>query len=145
MYILREGGVVKRIDITEKMDTMEVVGWVGGFLEEDEPDVTAVDVIGIGCHDENTEILTEQGWKFFDDLKEEKVLTMNPITNKAFYTKPSRYFKHFYKGEMFLREGQTVNFCVTPNHKLFFRGDHGDFWRFSILDNGIGMMLSILL
>ena len=49
VYVLREGGIVKRIETTEKMDTMEVVGWTGGFLEEDEPDVTAIDVIGIGA------------------------------------------------------------------------------------------------
>ena len=49
VYILREGGIVRRTETTEKMDTMEVVGWMRGFLEEDEPDVTTVDVIGIGA------------------------------------------------------------------------------------------------
>lgn len=48
VYIFRQGGEVKRIETIGKMDTMEVVGWVRGFLEKDNPDVLAVDVIGIG-------------------------------------------------------------------------------------------------
>ena len=48
VYIYREGGEVKSMEIQEKMDTMEVVGWSRGLLNRDEPEVMAVDVIGIG-------------------------------------------------------------------------------------------------
>lgn len=49
VYVFRKGGVVMAIKITEKMDTMEVVGWVRPFLDEDEPEVMEIDVIGIGA------------------------------------------------------------------------------------------------
>jgi len=48
VYIYREGGVVKRIEQIEKMDTMQIVGWAREFLDEDTPDTLGVDVIGIG-------------------------------------------------------------------------------------------------
>ncbi len=48
VYIYREGGLVKAMEIQEKMDTMEVVGWTRGLLKSHKPEVIAVDVIGIG-------------------------------------------------------------------------------------------------
>lgn len=48
VYIFRVGGEVKRTEVTEKMDTMEVVGWVRPFLKEDQPEVLAIDVVGVG-------------------------------------------------------------------------------------------------
>jgi len=49
VYIFRQGGVVKDIKVTDKMDTMAVVGWVRGHLDDDKPEVMTVDVIGIGA------------------------------------------------------------------------------------------------
>ncbi len=48
VYISRKGDKVERVEVTEKMDTMEVVGWVRAFLDKDEPDVLCIDVVGIG-------------------------------------------------------------------------------------------------
>jgi len=81
-----------------------------------------VDVIGIGCFDDETDILTELGWRRFDDLEKGiKVLTMNPKNCKAFYAEPTEYFTYEYDGEMLYFNGQNTNFCITPNHNLFYR------------------------
>ncbi len=48
VYIYRKGGEVKAMEIQEKMDTMEVVGWSRKLLNDHKPEVMAVDVIGIG-------------------------------------------------------------------------------------------------
>ncbi len=48
VYLYREGGTVQKIEEVQKMDTMEVVGWARGFIDADEPDAVAIDVIGIG-------------------------------------------------------------------------------------------------
>ncbi len=58
VYIFRRGGKVERVEITEKMDTMEVTGWVIPFLERDRPDMHCTDVVGIGSgvHDRLDEI-----------------------------------------------------------------------------------------
>ena len=46
VYIRRKGGKVVDIRETEKMDTMQVVGWVRGFHPKDV--MLAIDVVGIG-------------------------------------------------------------------------------------------------
>lgn len=58
VYIMRMGGQVKRLEQTEKMDTMEVTGWTNNFLTEDIPDVHCTDVVGVGSgvHDRLDEL-----------------------------------------------------------------------------------------
>jgi hypothetical protein len=58
VYLFRQGGEVKRIETTEKMDNMEVVGWVRPFLDEDAPDIHVTDIVGVGAgvNDRLTEI-----------------------------------------------------------------------------------------
>ena len=65
VYVLRKGGNVERIEETEKMDTMEVVGWVRGFLSKDKPDIHCTDVVGIGSgvHDRLEEVQDGTEWE----------------------------------------------------------------------------------
>lgn len=58
VLIPRKGGEVVKIYETEKMDTMEVVGWTRGILDDFVPDVHCTDSIGIGSgvHDRLLEI-----------------------------------------------------------------------------------------
>ena len=68
IYIYRKGGVVERIEATEQMDTMEVVGWVREFLDQDVPDTHCTDIIGIGSgvHDRLLEVQTNTSWAEMD-------------------------------------------------------------------------------
>jgi hypothetical protein len=78
---------------------------------------------GVGhgnCYSEDTEILTENGWKKFYELEAgEKVATLNPQTGELEYQVPTKYFKFVYRGKMLLINGKRVNLLVTPNHKLY--------------------------
>ncbi len=75
---------------------------------------------GAGCYDIETEILTENGFKFFRDLNsKEKVATLNPQNNNIEYHKPTKYIEYQYKGKMFNIEMQQVSLCVTPNHNMY--------------------------
>lgn len=74
------------------------------------------------CHDDKTEVLTYSGWKFFKDLnKSDTLLTKNPITGVAEYSKPTKLYASARKGKMCLYERKGGNFCVTPNHRMFYR------------------------
>jgi len=74
------------------------------------------------CYDEQTEILTDQGWKFFKDLDgTEKVATLNPHTGKLEYQKPIAYQKYYYKGKMYHILTQHTDLLVTPTHKIYAR------------------------
>ncbi len=73
------------------------------------------------CFDMKTEILTENGWKLFKDLKkDEKIATLN---SKGYleYNLPNKYYSYDYKGKMFHQIGKTINIKVTPNHNLYVK------------------------
>jgi UDP-glucuronate decarboxylase len=73
------------------------------------------------CYDDKTEILTNKGWKLFKDLnKTEKVCTL--VDGKIRYHKPKHYFEYEVKEqEMIYCENKHINFCVTPNHKMYVK------------------------
>lgn len=74
------------------------------------------------CYDDQTEVLTENGWKLFKDLTEnEKVMSMNPETNEGFFIKPSEIVKQKYSGKIFRYESQSLSIAVTPNHQMLVR------------------------
>jgi len=71
-----------------------------------------------GCFDEQTEILTEQGWKYFKDLnRKEKVMTLNPDTEEIEYQKPTKYFEYNYDGNLININTRYLDLLITPNHK----------------------------
>jgi ferredoxin len=85
-------------------------------------DTAVIYVCGHGapCVSEDTEILTENGWKFFKDLEPgEKVATLNPKNDELEYQTPTRYFAYPYKGKMLHIKGKYVDQLVTPNHRLY--------------------------
>lgn len=74
------------------------------------------------CYDDQTEILTEKGWKYFKDLdKTEKVATLNPKTHYLEYQKPINYINENYKGKMIKIKSGAIDLKVTPNHLLYVR------------------------
>jgi len=78
------------------------------------------------CFDEETEILTEHGWKKYHELKEKMlVATLNPKTNQLEYHPIQRVFIIPYKGQMYRLKTKKVDILVTPHHRLFVSNN----WR----------------
>ena len=72
-----------------------------------------------GCYSDDTELLTEGGWKLFKHLKEnDKVITLNNKREIEF-NKPKKYFKYSYKGDMYNFKSDNMDLLVTPNHRMF--------------------------
>jgi len=72
------------------------------------------------CYSEDTELLTENGWKHFYELEDgEEVATLNPETGSLEYQMPTHYFEYTYNGKMFHQKGLGVDLLVTPNHNLW--------------------------
>jgi anaerobic ribonucleoside-triphosphate reductase len=75
--------------------------------------------LSIGCYDNETEVLTNNGWRFFKDLdREDKICTLNPNTKEIEYQLPTTYFKSRYSGEMHRYNHESLDFLVTPNHNM---------------------------
>ncbi len=71
------------------------------------------------CYDDQTEILTDGGWKRVTELDgTELVMQLNREKWTAEMVKPIMYYKKHYEGPIFLYEGKS-NFAVTPNHRFW--------------------------
>lgn len=71
------------------------------------------------CFDEETEILTRDGWKRYDQYSyEDAFATVNKF-GEIEYQHPTHIHRSFYAGEMYLLDSRRVSLCVTPNHKLY--------------------------
>jgi len=74
------------------------------------------------CHDKDTEVLTKAGWKLFKDItKEDLLASVNPSDGNLIFEHPVNIIKERYIGEMILGQHQSLNFMVTPNHKMVIR------------------------
>lgn len=72
-----------------------------------------------GCYDEETEILTDTGWKFFRDLiTTDKVACLRNGTH-LIYKSPTDIISYFYEGPMYRLQTRGVDLLVTPNHNLY--------------------------
>jgi hypothetical protein len=71
-----------------------------------------------GCYDEKTEILTENGWKYFKDLTlEDRVFTLTD-DNRIELHHPIRLFEYNYEGKMIHFKSRAFDLLVTPNHRM---------------------------
>lgn len=74
------------------------------------------------CYDEETEVLTESGWKRFADLvDDDKVATLDSSTGngRLVYQVPADRKSFPYKGKMFCQKSSRVDLRVTPNHRMW--------------------------
>lgn len=71
-----------------------------------------------GCYDDNSEVLTKDGWKYFKDVSyEDEFATLED--EKLIYQKPSDIISYEYSGDMYKLKMRGVDILVTPNHNLY--------------------------
>jgi thioredoxin-related protein len=77
------------------------------------------------CFHKNTRILTNQGWKVFQDLDQTELFYTrdfekdNYDLNQFEYVKAKNWIKYYYKGDLLQFSGKNIGeFCVTPDHEL---------------------------
>jgi len=74
------------------------------------------------CYDEQTEVLTDIGWKFLSDISDtDKICSLNKDTFEILYDYPTMIYSNDYSGKMYkLKQSRAgIDLLVTPNHKLF--------------------------
>ena len=71
-----------------------------------------------GCYDDKTEVLTNNGWKFFKDLTlDDELYTLNSDYNIELH-KPSKLFKYEWDGDLYRMKSSRFDLLVTPNHRM---------------------------
>ncbi|MFH1696237.1 MAG: anaerobic ribonucleoside-triphosphate reductase [Candidatus Micrarchaeota archaeon] len=75
-----------------------------------------------GCFSEDTEILTDAGWKLGKDLDEGEVIaTFNMEKEEIEYKPVLKMTKDHFKGKMHNLKNRITDQLVTPNHKVLRR------------------------
>lgn len=72
------------------------------------------------CHSADTEILTAVGWKLFENIKDDDLIaSVDPDSKRIIYECPTKIIKYHHKGSMLCINNESINFMVTPDHKMF--------------------------
>jgi len=108
-----------RIEVYE-VDGNEIIAEFT-LLNDDEYNKVFLTNLGQGqCYDNKTEILTDDGWKYFYELEDEKAATLNQETGELEWEEPSdkQVFEH--DGEMYRIEmGDGSELLVSPKHRVY--------------------------
>ncbi|MHB1953857.1 MAG: LAGLIDADG family homing endonuclease [Sulfobacillus sp.] len=74
------------------------------------------------CYSEDTEVLTSDGWKFFDqvDISVDRFATINLETREMQYQKATDHIWQDYSGEMYALKSRSIDMVVTPNHRVIY-------------------------
>lgn len=88
-------------------------------------------VMDFACFDDKTEILTTNGWKTYDTLKEgDTALSVNLKTNFVENDPIKKVFRYDYNGDIFrIKTPKKLDFIFTPNHRIVYKTKKGgDKW-----------------
>lgn len=78
--------------------------------------------ISRACYDEETDILTDKGWKNFKDIGDNEVVaTLNSQTGKVEYHKINERIQYEYTGNMYKIKNSSIDLNITSNHNVFFK------------------------
>jgi phage terminase large subunit-like protein len=85
----------------------------------------------MACFDDQTEVLTNEGWKLFADLnRTEKVATVSLDRHCLEFQSPTAWIVQQYDGDLIVSEPKRegVNFAVTPNHQMVIESKRTKRW-----------------
>lgn len=72
------------------------------------------------CYDKETEVLTEDGFKYFKDITfDDKIATLNPDSNCLEYHNPDAIQKFKYTGDLYHFKNKRIDFKITLDHSLY--------------------------
>lgn len=104
-------------------DTVPVVDFLESYYNADvEKEIVVASIPA--CYDKDTEILTETGWKLFNDLEEGEKVAQYYEDGSIDFVVPTEYYNMHYKGTMIHFTSKDkgnkgyVDFKVTPNHRM---------------------------
>ena len=80
------------------------------------------------CFDDQTEVLTERGWRLFRDVPDaERVATVNLGSGRLEYQHFTQRVERPHEGEMVRIKSARVDAHVTPDHRMVTLNKHGEY------------------
>ena len=75
-----------------------------------------------GCYSSDTECLTKEGFKLYNDLKPtDEIMQWCKDTNALSWIKPLEKYEYHYKGKMINFKNRHTDQLLTPNHKSYVK------------------------
>ena len=72
------------------------------------------------CYDDETEVLTEEGWRLFKDAGNLRVAQVNQESWTLEWVYPTARHESHFEGELVCFDS-TISYAVTPNHRMLYR------------------------
>lgn len=73
------------------------------------------------CYSNDTELLTNNGWKLFEQLKcDDLIYSLNPETKIPEWVRFTNYYKYHREGKMYRFHNRSLDMLVTPDHKMVY-------------------------
>ena len=119
LRFIRESNGTLRIEVYEFNKT-ELIAEFTNIIDNEYNKVYLTKLGQGNSYDNETEILTKNGWKYFYKLDNEEVATLNQETNKLEWQLPSKEHTFDYGGEMYkiILEDES-ELLVSPKHKVY--------------------------
>jgi len=96
------------------------------------------------CYSEDTEVLTDSGWKFFYELSYGDKLATLSRSHTLEYDHPEQIIEMHWEGDLlhFYSSKVGIDLLVSPNHKMYVQSDAGkragNSWRFEKAEDVFG-------
>ena len=113
--ILPQDTLLKLLESMDQYDAVSGLYWTKG--EGGQP----------MCYDEETEVLTKDGWKLFSQASIKDELATRSKEGVLEFHRPSAKQEFFYSGPLICWAGRGIDIRVTPEHNLYCRTRCGDF------------------
>ncbi|KKN13894.1 hypothetical protein LCGC14_1001630 [marine sediment metagenome] len=70
------------------------------------------------CYDKKTEVFTNEGWKYFKDLKGNELILTRKANGETEWSKILAKQKYYYEGKMYSIKSKGIDLVVTPDHQF---------------------------
>ena len=78
------------------------------------------------CYDDDTEVLTRDGWKQFSDLHPaDQIASRDLEDDRVRFASPTKIMRYDYDGPMYCLQQRRLSLRVTPNHRMVIAGRGG--------------------
>lgn len=73
------------------------------------------------CYSDDTEVLTNKGWKYFRDVvTSDQIFSLSPKTKQTEWTGVKSMIQYIYKGPMIRFANKSLDLFVTPDHRMVY-------------------------